>query len=433
MHATRVIRSLALAVAVAAPTVLAPAHAVAASAGSLDPAFGDGGRVDRDFGDDLAEQGVAFAIQADGKLLVAGHQTGEGPSRFAVARYLANGDFDQGFGDHGHALIDAGPNSDATGVAVTAGGKIVLGGNAGDGDFAVVRLRSNGDPDTGFNHTGVMTFGFGSGSADEAFAVAVQADGKIVIAGSAHRNGTTDFAVARVRTDGTLDPGFSGDGKVKTAFGSSVDQRAQGLAVLHDGRVAVFGESHQGGGRGADFSLAVYRANGTLDPQFSGDGRVITDFGGGEFGYKVAEDADGKMVVAGETDTGDSNCDWALARYKPGGSLDPSFGGDGRVVTSFGSRCDIASGLMLQRDGKVIGAGSRSDADSFDTAVVRYLLNGHLDHSFSGDGKVVTLFAGGNSEFWGAAETRSGKIVAGGRVLRLSGGSTNFALARYIA
>jgi uncharacterized delta-60 repeat protein len=432
MRAPSLIRNVVLAAVVAAPVFAAPVQGLAASAGSLDPAFGDGGRVDRDFGDDLAEQGVAFAIQADGKLLVAGQQTGGGPGRFAVARYLANGDFDQGFGDHGHVLVDAGPSADATGVAVTPGGKIVLGGNAGDGDFAVVRLRPNGDPDTGFNHTGVMTFGFGSGSADEAFAVAVQADGKIVIAGSADRNGTSEFAVARVRQDGSLDPGFSGDGKVKTAFGSSVDQRAEGLAVLHDGRVAAFGESHQGGGRGSDFSLAVYRANGTLDPQFSGDGRVITDFGGGEFGYKVAEDADGKIVVSGETDTADSTCDWALARYKPGGKLDPSFGGDGRVVTSFGTHCDIASGLMLQRDGKVVGVGSASDADSFDAAVVRYLPNGHLDHSFSGDGKVVTPFDDGNSEFWGGAETRSGKIVAGGRVLRLSGESTNFALARYL-
>src|SRR4051812_14918437 len=389
MRTPSLIRGVVLAIVVAAPVLVAPMRASAASAGSLDPAFGDGGRVDLDFGDELAEQGVAFAIQADGKLLVAGKQTGAGPSRFAVARYLANGEFDEGFGDHGHRVIDAGPNADATGVAVTAGGKIVLGGNAGNGDFAVVRLRANGDPDTGFNHTGVMTFGFGSGSADEAFGVAVQADGKIVIAGSADRNGTSEFAVARVRKDGTLDPGFSGDGKVKTAFGSSVDQRAEGLAVLQDGRVAVFGESHQGGGRGADFSLAVYRPNGTLNPQFSGDGRVITDFGGGGFGYKVAEDADGKIVVAGETDTEESTCDWALARYKPGGNLDPSFGGDGKVVTSFGTRCDIASGLMLQRDGKVVGAGSASDADSFDSAVVRYLPKGHLDHSFSGDGKVV--------------------------------------------
>jgi uncharacterized delta-60 repeat protein len=411
--------------------------AIPASAGppgSLDHAFGDGGRVDRDFGDDRSEAGVAFARQPDGKLLVAGKQIDGGSARFAVARYLPGGGFDQGFGDHGHEVIDVGPDSlstEASGVAITPGGKIVLGGNAGDGDVAVVRLLANGDPDTSFNQTGVRTFGFGPGSFDEAFAVAVQGDGKIVLVGSAARNGVQRFAVARVRKNGALDPGFSGDGRTTTAFGASAEQRAEGVAILDDGRIVAFGESDQGGVRGSDFAIAVYRSNGTRSPQFSGDGRALTDFGGDEYGYKAAEDATGKIVVSGETDPTSSECDWALARYKPGGVLDHGFGGDGKVVTQFGNGCDIASGLLLQGDGKVVGVGSEGHGSTFDAAVARYLPNGHLDLTFSGDGQVVTPFGDGSSEFWDAAETPAGKIVAGGRVLHPGGELGNFALARY--
>ena len=179
-------------------------------------------------------------------------------------------------------------------------------------------------------------------------------------------------------------------------------------------------------------TIAVYKPNGTLDHAFSGDGRATADFGGDEFGYKVVEQPDGRLVVSGETDFGANDCDWALARFKPGGAIDPTFSGDGRVVTRFGTGCDIASGLMLQADGKIVGVGSKGSPGIFTAAVVRYRANGVRDRSFSGDGKVVTSFGEGSSEFWGAAETPAGKIVAGGRTLHSGSELGNFAMARYL-
>jgi len=401
--------------------------------GSLDQAFGDNGKVDSDFGDDLSEHGAAFVRQPDGKLIVAGTQAGAGPNAFAVARYLANGHFDQGFGDHGHTAIHvggAGPN-EGDAVALTPGGKIVLAGQSDLGEFAVIRLRADGTPDTSFNQTGDREFGFDPGTVDLALAVAVQGDGKIVVAGSSAAGGIQRMAVARVRKNGTLDSTFSGDGLVLTTFGGSTDQRAEGVIVLDDGRIAAVGEAELGANE-HDLAVAVYKPNGLLDQAFSGDGRATVDFAGNEFGYKVAEQPDGRLVVSGETDFGANDCDWALARFKPGGALDPTFSGDGKVTTAFGTGCDIASGLLLMQNGKIVGVGSKGTPGAFTPAVVRYKANGARDMSFSGDGKVVTSFGEGSGEFWGAAETPAGKIVAGGRTLHSTAEQGNFAMARYL-
>jgi len=432
MRASRLARTLTLTIAGLLIAICTAPSASAAPPGSLDQAFGAGGLVDRDFGDDLSEHGAAFLRQPDGKLIVAGTQSGGGAAKLAVARYLADGHFDQTFGDQGHAVLHVGggaPN-ETNAVALTPGGKIVLAGQSDGGEFAVVRLRRNGTPDPTFNQTGDREFGFGVGSVDNAFGVAVQDDGKIVVAGSALNNGVERMAVARLLTNGSLDPAFSGDGRVRTTFGSGTDQNALGVVVLDDGRIAAVGDAEIGAHE-HDFAVAVYRPNGTLDHTFSGDGRATADFGGNDFGYKAAEQPDGRIVVSGETDFG-NDCDWALARFKPGGALDPTFSGDGRVTTAFGTGCDIASGLLLQQDGKIVGIGSKGDPGIFTAAVVRYRANGTRDTSFSGDGKVVTSFGEGSSEFWGGAETPAGRIVAGGRTLHSTAELGNFAMARYL-
>jgi uncharacterized delta-60 repeat protein len=412
-----------------------PARAGQPNPGSLDPVFGDAGRVDLDFGQNLHEGGVAFAMQPDGKLLVAGNQQSPGGSRFAVARYTPSGHFDETFATHGHRTIDASTDTDtskATGVAVSPSGKIVLGGEDHLGRFVVVRLRPNGRLDKSFNGTGIATIPMGAETTASSSAVTVQADGKPVIAGSATHGGVILLAVARLRTDGTPDPTFSGDGRAKIAFGASTEQEAWGVTIMDDGRILAAGWANVGGAHGDDFALAMFRSNGTLDPQFSGDGRQTTDFGEDERGYKVLEAADGTIVTAGELDPEAGGCAWALARYGPKGGLDTGFGGDGRVVTQFTDGCDLASGLALQPGGKVIGVGSVDNGGGFDSAVARYRHNGTLDTTFSGDGKVVTDFGDGSSEYWDAAVTPAGKIVAGGHVNHPSGEIGNFVLARYI-
>ena len=172
------------------------------------------------------------------------------------------------------------------------------------------------------------------GGSDVAADVATQADGKLVVAGSSAGN----FALARYAAAGAPDPSFCGDGLVTTDFGGA--DAGQGVAIQADGKIVVAGRS------GADFALARYTAGGALDPSFSGDGVQTTDFGADDGGAAVAIQADGRIVVAGQ-----SGNNFALARYDAAGVLDPSFSGDGRLTTDF-SGFDSGKDVAIGADGR---------------------------------------------------------------------------------
>jgi uncharacterized delta-60 repeat protein len=269
-------------------------------------------------------------------------------------------------------VTDFGSGSDyGASVAVQADGKIVVAGSCVDNfdDFALARYNSNGNLDTGFGSGGKVLTDFAS-SSDLAKGVALQSDGKIVVAGESHSGTVTgDFALARYNANGTLDTSFDLDGKVTTDFASLVD-RVWGVALQADGKILLVGQS-QRGGTGHDFALARYNANGTLDATFNGDGKVTTDFplSNDDFGYGVALQADGKIVVAGS-----SSLDFALARYNANGSLDVTFDSDGMVTTDFGAD-DEAYVVALQSDGKIVACGSSGVfvGTGYDFALARYL------------------------------------------------------------
>src|SRR6185503_3385554 len=149
-------------------------------------------------------------------------------------------------------------------------------------------------------------------------------------------------------SNGSLDKSFSGDGKLTTGFGG-VD-RANGVVLQANGKIVAVGTGH------SDFALARYNANGSLDTSFSGDGLQRTDFG--DFGDRangVALQADGRIVAVGRAG---GTADFALARYNANGSLDTNFSGDGKQTTDFGPGADVgANGVALQADGKIVAAG----------------------------------------------------------------------------
>ena len=246
--------------------------------------------------------------------------------------------------------------------------------------------------------------------------VALQGDGKIVVVGGGGSG--ADFALARYNTDGSLDTSFSGDGKLTTDFGSS--DAGAAVAVQGDGKIVAVG------GSAGDFALARYNPNGSLDTSFSGDGKQTTDFGGfGQVAAGVALQGDGKIVVAGNGGSTGNSVDFALARYNTDGSLDTSFSGDGKQKTDFGD-FDVATGVALQADGKIVAVGV-TRAGGGDFALARYNPNGSLDTSFSGDGKQTTDF-GGSDGANGVVLQGDGKIIAVGDS---GAGDGDFALARY--
>src|SRR3954470_1394584 len=263
-----------------------------AAPGDLDPSFGMGGKtVTRFFNNGGIEINYprAIALQPDGKMIVAGRayssQTGDD---FAIARYNPDGTLDAGFGSNGLVRTDFfGLTDQAMGVAVLPDGKIIAGGfavvgfinNQADAAFALARYNSNGTLDAAFGSGGKVTTNFFD-SLDEAFAMVLQPDGKIVLAGFVTQgidNGERyDFAVVRYQPDGSLDATFGNGGKTFTDFAGRGD-RAYWAALQPDGKIVLAGVAY-GVTTDADFALARYNTNGTLDITFNGTGKITTDF-----------------------------------------------------------------------------------------------------------------------------------------------------------
>jgi uncharacterized delta-60 repeat protein len=329
------------------------------AAGDLDPTFGLHGLVTTSFGGSH-DYGRGVAIQTDGKTVVAGESYGPGDYDFAVARYNPDGSLDTAFSGDGKLTTDFGsPYDYAFGVAIQADGKIVVAGHS-NGDFAVARYNADGSLDTSLDGDGKLTTDFGSTS-DGAYSVAIQADGKIVVAGSSYNSGSKDdFAVARYNTDGSLDTLFDGDGKLTTGFVSFSEDRADCVAIQADGKIVVAGHSRNGASGPRDFAVARYNTNGSLDTSFDSDGKLTTNFGSSDYAYGVAIQADGKIVVAGM-----SGGDFAVARYEgidiPVGDYDQNGTVDDGDWTFWKSHFGETSGLGLAADGN--GDGTVDAAD----------------------------------------------------------------------
>jgi uncharacterized delta-60 repeat protein len=412
-------------------------------AGDLDISFDGDGKVTTDFATTefggALDRAYSVAIQTDGKILAAGRSfTGNGEQyNFALTRYNSNGSLDTTFDGDGKVTTDFGGGDDhAYSISIQSDGKIVVAGESYNGskrfDFALTRYNSNGSLDTTFDGDGKVTTDFDGGD-DGAYSVAIQSDGKIVVAGKRYKVvGGDDFALTRYNSNGSLDTTFDADGKVTTAVGSSNDY-ARSIAIQSDGKIVVAGNSLNGSR--SDFALTRYNSNGSLDTTFDGDGKVTTDFGGGDdHAYSVAIQSDGKIVVAGFSGIGTSDFkDFALTRYNSNGSLDTTFDGDGKVTTDFGRNLeDHAYSVTIQRDGKIVVAGmSEHVRGGYDFALARYNANGSLDTSFDGDGTVTTTIGihnfGQNYGAFSVAIQSDGKIVVAGD------GPFDFALTRYNA
>ncbi|WP_405979402.1 calcium-binding protein [Streptomyces sp. NBC_00158] len=413
-------RNAAAAVAAGLALVLAlPATALGAP-GDLDPAFDGDGRVATDFGGGGYDESRGMVIQADGRIVTVGLTVpaAGGYSDFALARYNTDGSLDPTFngdGDNdGRITTDLRGGDDvADAVAVQPDGKLVVAGYSADPDgggaFTVARFNTNGSPDTTFGDggSGFTTTDFGTGTGPhEAFGLVIQPGGAIVAAGESG----TGFAVARYNAaDGSPDTTFGDGGKVTTDFAGGSASGYDVALQPSDNKIVVAGRSgYNYPSNESDFALARYNADGSLDTTFDGDGRVTTPFAGADRANGVRIQPDGKIVTAGN-----SGFDFALARYNPAdGSLDGSFDGDGKVTTDFGTNTlDGAADLALQPDGKIVAAG----ISLADFGVARYNANGSLDSGFATGGKVRTDVSFGYFDTANAVALQSdGKIVVSG-------------------
>jgi uncharacterized delta-60 repeat protein len=399
------------------------------SPGDLDPTFGSGGKVTTDLGSP-SDQARRLAIQSDGKIVVVGS---DGGAHFALVRYNADGSLDTKFGTGGKVLTDFGGGMDnATGVVLQPNGEILVGGDAvtnGTWNFALARYNPNGTLDTTFGSSGMVTTDF-AGAADFANGLALQADGKILLAGSAQVGSYSDFALARYNPDGTLDSTFGSGGLVTTYFGSPAGgiDAAEAVLVQADGKVIAVGRTFIASSNSWVFALARYTTAGALDTTFGSGGLVKTTGSNAAQPFDAALQADGKIVAAG-WGYGTFE-DFALVRYNSDGTLDTGFGAGGTVLTDMKGQDDLAHGVAIQANGKIVAVGTVNDGLNMEFGVVRYNADGTLDPTFGAGGKVFTSFTN-TDEAYGVGLQQDGKIVVAGYAGSQSQNS-NFAVARYL-
>jgi uncharacterized delta-60 repeat protein len=446
------------------------------SDGSLDASFGFGGRVLTVFGGSASA--VDIELQSDGKIFVAAYSN----NGFAVARYHADGAHDTTWGAGGTATITGPLALQPTGMALQSDGKVVLAGKqhnpGGADDFAVARFTATGVSDPTFDVDGWLTTSIVGD--DDATGVAIQADGRILVAGSG--DNPEGLVLARYLGDGALDPSFDGDGKVflagsyrardiaiqpmivspfykivvagsindnfalirftstgllDTTFGSNgvatttmgTNSEAHALAVvaksfnaflpIATGSVIIGGERR--------LVVARFLPEGGSDGTFNGLGYLSTSINGYAVGYALAVTGT-KAVVAGRA--GSSSVDCATVRYHDNGSLDASFDGDGIRVDDASARASIARAVARQGDGKLIVAGAiLGAAGDLDFGLMRCHPDGSADASFGTAGRVVTPISAGDDVIHGIALQPDGKIVVAGE--SVNGIDSEIAVARY--
>jgi uncharacterized delta-60 repeat protein len=389
-----------------------------AAPGNLDLAFGGTGKVTTGSG-----FGNGLVVQSDGKIVVAGNSGSEsGGPDFGLVRFNTDGSLDITFGGTGKVTTDFGKNEYGESVAVQSDGKILVAGVSQKGantSFAIGRYLADGSLDTSFGGTGKVTTDFGS-LINYANSVIVQSDGKIIVAGYSGNDPHYDFALVRYNTDGSLDASFGGTGKVKTTIGSNAI--GESVAVQSDGKIVVAGYADIGGS--IDFALVRYLTDGSLDTSLGGTDKVTTAIGSDtDSGRSVAVQSDGKIVVAGQTYIVGSDNAIALVRYLADGSLDTTLGGTGKVTT-FIAHGDNPQSVAIQSNGKIIVAGGAYIAGGSEFALVRYLEDGGLDTTFGGTGEVTTVI-GSSADAYGVAVQSDGMIVAAG------GSQFGLAVVRY--
>ena len=413
---------------------------VSAAAGDLDTSFGVGGKVVTDVPGYTGESGYDVAVQPDGRIIVAGSgvSSTNGTSDFVVLRYNADGSLDTSFGIDGKVLTDFGNSNDnAFAIALQGDGRIIVAGRASASglppNFAAARYDVNGNLDPSFGTEGRTTVIFNrnnkkSGPITHSWVwdITIQLDGRIVLAGDADAK----FGIARLNPDSSLDSDFGINGKtIVSLSGGTGGSAAYAVAIQTvDSEQRIVAAGYAATRRGViDFGVARFRANGTLDNTFDVDGKVITDFAGGEDSIKdIVIDASDRIVAAGTC----GSVNFALARYNSDGTLDITFDSDGKVATDFSGLSDAGESVAIQPDGKIIVAGMALNPGS-DFALARYNADGTPDSSFGSNGKLTTDFSGQGDSARALAMQPDNKIVLVGITINATVGNS-FALARYL-
>jgi uncharacterized delta-60 repeat protein len=410
--------------------LLLSAASMTAQSGTLDTSFGNNG-----FATTQVSATYNFAsatlVQPDGKILVVGDSGEPATYKATVVRFNPDGTLDTSFGTGGNVTITI-PSAKSFGmdVALQNDGKIVVGArtwNNVTGDFVLARLNTDGTFDSSFGTNGVVVAN--SGGSDVAASVLIADDGKIYLAGDSDSN----FSVAKFNADGSLETTFGNNGWATIIF-DSASSYIQEIALQNDGNIVMGGFAIGAGGR---YSMAAARmdANGVLDTSFGTEGKISFNFGiDHDIATCLGIQSDGKIILGGHTFIRSNPrlaYDFAVARLNTNGSLDSSYGNNGISTAQVVDEANYANGLKIQADGKVILGGRTVKLFDYDFAMLRFNTDGTLDNTFGTDGKVSTDVNGKEDHCYAIALQPDNKILLAGYSFSTGGDDSEFVVARY--
>jgi uncharacterized delta-60 repeat protein len=424
--------------AMVALLVFAASTIRAQAPGTLDTSFGGGSGVN------FVTMGVdpdgwrGVAVQPDGKIVAAGTCVSSTSKQFCLARFAADGSLDTGFGTGGKQFTTIGTaNATAIGLALQSDGKIVVAGSCGATNaavFCVARYLANGALDTsGFGLAGVFVAPAVAGITNAvASGMAQLGDGKIIIAGTCGRS-PVGFCVGRFTSAGALDTSFATTGIAAINVGSDYSI-ANAMLALPDGAVVLGGQCLDNI-RYVHFCLVRFIGNGNVDTSFGSSGTFVNPMigtSGGEILRALALQPDGKIVMGGQCFTTAGGIDFCLARASAAGAADASFGTAGNVTLAVApvAREDRLHSLQVMPDGRIVSVGGCviNSGGWFDLCAARHNTDGSVDASFGTGGKFSAPLSAVDDLAFASAQQLDGKLLLAGRCISPNGGHC---IARY--
>jgi len=359
--------------------------------------------------------GVETAIQSDGKIVVMGYTFDGSRNKVLVLRYNIDGTLDHTFGTEGYAVFDGGGRDQkGLGLALSPDGSIIVAGyirNQGHRDILVLKYTSGGSLDQAYSYSSQGEY------TDIGFGVAVQVNGKIVVVGERSNGDNQDVILLRLTPDLKPDSDFGNNGVVTYNGTGNENDKGFAVAVQKDGKIVVAGAHIAAGREKEDLLVLRFCSDGSLDADF-GDNGVFTYSHAedhSDYGNFVIIQTDGRIVIAGSVDDGQS-FKILLLRLNADGSPDNGFGNGGVVIYQKDpSIFDYAFGVAIQNNGKIVVAGTSSNGLNDDAIVLRFERHGSLDTGF-GENGVFTFEGLAQSEdrAHGLAIQADGKIVVAG-------------------
>lgn len=406
---------------------------ILAQSGIIDSTFGVDGISQVGFYNNQPATCRSIIALPNGKIIAAGSVYTGLQTVFGLTSIMNDGSLDLNFGTGGKTttVINNSGTSKCYSVLSQPDGKIVLGGDYFNGSgygFVVARYKTDGTLDSTFGTFGITIFEVGNGFIDNTgYAVALQSNGKILLAGTSNNGSNTDFTVVRFKTNGEVDSTFGYQGAAVTPIGTGNDN-CYSMAVQNDDKIILAGDVQNG--NNYEFTVARYDSDGTLDASF-GTGGITTHALGtndNDFGYSVLVQQPGNKIIIGGSSNHNGSNDFAMLRFDSTGALDNTFGNAGVVLIDYSgnSSDDNARKILLQPDGKILLAGSTNSLGSR-FALLRFSSNGVIDNTFGNNGKTSVSILSSQHTCYSAAIDINNKILLGGLV----SAANSFIVARF--